>query len=57
MRAKLNAEALEFFRKQGVKGGTIGGKVAAKNMTKAERIQRAKKASAARWAKAKKGGK
>jgi hypothetical protein len=33
--------------------GKIGGKTAAKNMSKAERAERARNASAARWKKAK----
>ena len=48
--SKLNAEALEFFRKEGAKGG----KARAKKLTKEERIAGAKKAIAARWAKQKK---
>ncbi len=48
---KLPPEVLEFFRKQGAKGGKIGGKIGGKRaletMTPAERIARAKKASAA----------
>jgi hypothetical protein len=48
---KLPPEVLEFFRKQGAKGGKIGGKIGGKRsletMTQAERTARAKKASAA----------
>ena len=40
-------EMIEWFREQGRAGGKIGGKIAAKKMTKAQRIARAKKASAA----------
>jgi hypothetical protein len=40
-----------------VKAGAEGGKIAAQRMTKAERIERARKAGLARQAKAKKGGK
>ena len=40
-------EVREFLAKIGKKGGLIGGKVAAKNMTKAQRSARAKKAAAA----------
>jgi hypothetical protein len=40
-------EMKEFFREAGRRGGKIGGKIAAKKMTKAQRIARAKKASAA----------
>ena len=48
---KLPPEILEYFRKQGAKGGKIGGRIGGKRsletMTPAERIARAKKASAA----------
>jgi hypothetical protein len=37
---------LEFFRKQGAKGGKIGGKRSLETMTPAERTARAKKAAA-----------
>jgi hypothetical protein len=47
MPKKLPSDVLEYFRKQGAKGGKIGGKVAAASMTKAERTARAKKAAAA----------
>ena len=46
---KLPPEVLEFFRKQGAKGGKLGGseggKKAAAGMTPEERSARAKKAS------------
>jgi hypothetical protein len=52
---KLPADVLEWFRKQGAKGGAIGGskggKTAASIMTSRQRIARAKKAVAAREAK------
>ena len=52
---KLPAEVLEWFRKQGAKGGAVGGskggKAAASNMTKKQRVARAKHAVAAREAK------
>jgi hypothetical protein len=52
---KLPPEILEYFRKQGAKGGKIGGKRSLETMTPAERTARAKKASnaaaAARMAK------
>jgi hypothetical protein len=55
MRKKIPADVLEWFRKQGAKGGAIGGskggKMAAANMTPEQRIARAKKAVAAREAK------
>jgi hypothetical protein len=48
---KLPPEVLEYFRKQGAKGGRIGGKIGGKRsletMTPEERSARAKKASAA----------
>jgi uncharacterized protein YdaU (DUF1376 family) len=47
MTSKLPPDVLEFFRKQGAKGGRIGGKRALETMTPAERSARAKKASIA----------
>jgi hypothetical protein len=44
---RISADALEFFRKQGAKGGKIGGKRSLETMTPEERVARAKKASAA----------
>ena len=44
---KLPAEILEYFRKQGARGGKIGGKRSLETMTPEERAARAKKASAA----------
>jgi hypothetical protein len=41
----LSDEALEFFRKQGAKGGKKGGKRALETMTAEERSARATKAS------------
>jgi hypothetical protein len=41
------AELMEFLKESGRKGGKIGGKIAAGNMTKAQRITRAKKAAVA----------
>jgi len=50
-RHRLPPEVREFFRKQGARGGRIGGSLGGKktaaSMTPAERIARAKKASAA----------
>jgi hypothetical protein len=40
-------EMMEFFKESGRRGGLIGGKIAAKQMTKAQRVERARKASAA----------
>ena len=54
-RRKIPADVLEWFRKQGAKGGAIGGskggKTAAGNLTPEQRIARAKKAVTAREAK------
>jgi hypothetical protein len=47
MAKRLPADVLEFFRKQGSKGGKIGGKRSLETMTPAERSARASKASAA----------
>jgi hypothetical protein len=51
MAKKLPPEVLEFFRKQGAKGGKIGGKRSLETMTPKERSERARKAVAAREAK------
>jgi len=40
-------ELMEFLKESGRQGGKIGGKIAAGNMTPAQRIARAKKAAAA----------
>ncbi len=45
MAKRLPLEVLEFFRKQGAKGGKIGGKRSLETMTPEERAGRAKKAS------------
>jgi len=42
---KLPPQVLEFFRKQGAKGGKIGGKRSLDTMTPEQRSARAKKAS------------
>jgi hypothetical protein len=47
MAKRLPPDVLEFFRKQGAKGGKIGGKRSLDTMTPEERTARAKKASAA----------
>lgn len=56
MAKKLPAEVLQFFRKQGARGGRIGGKRSLETMTPEQRTARARKASkaaaAARKAKA-----
>ena len=43
---KLPKDVLDFFRKEGSRGGKIGGKKAAESMTPAQRTARAKKAAA-----------
>ena len=45
MAKRLPPEVLEFFRKQGAKGGKIGGKRSLDTMTPEDRTARAKKAS------------
>ena len=58
MAKRLPADVLAYFRKEGAKGGKIGGKMSLVTMTVAQRKARAKKAgeagAAARKAKAKK---
>lgn len=53
----LPADVLAYFRQQGARGGRIGGRKAADNMTAAKRSERARKgglaAAASRRAKAK----
>jgi len=51
--SKLPDEWLEYFRKEGKKGGDLGGKARAKKLTPARRKEIARKAAAARWAKKK----
>jgi hypothetical protein len=46
MAKKLPPDILEYFARQGAKGGKIGGKRAAAAMTPEERTARAKKAAA-----------
>jgi hypothetical protein len=48
MAKKLPPEVLEFFRKQGAKGGKIGGKRSLETMTPTQRSERARRAVAAR---------
>jgi hypothetical protein len=50
---KLPPEVLEFFRKQGAKGGKIGGKRSLETMTPEQRSERSRKAVAVREAKRK----
>jgi hypothetical protein len=47
MAKRLPEDVLDYFRKQGARGGKIGGKIAAANATPAERRARATKASRA----------
>lgn len=47
---RLPPEVLEYFKKQGAKGGKIGGAVRRDNMTPEERSASARKAVMARWA-------
>jgi uncharacterized protein YdaU (DUF1376 family) len=46
VRPKLPPAVLDFFKKQGAKGGRIGGKRSLETMTPEERTARAKKAAA-----------
>jgi hypothetical protein len=48
---KLPPEVLEYFKKQGSKGGKLGGSKAWENLTPEQRSARAKHAVAAREAK------
>ena len=48
---KLPPEVLDYFRKQGAKGGKIGGKIRAKKLSAAQRKEIAQKAAAKRWGK------
>lgn len=50
-REQLPPDVLEFFKKQGAKGGKLGGSKAWEGLTPEERSARAKKAVAAREAK------
>ena len=47
MAKRFPADVMEFFRKQGAKGGKIGGKRSLETMTSAQRSARAMKASKA----------
>jgi hypothetical protein len=44
---KLPPDVLAYFKEQGAKGGRIGGRRALETMTPAQRVARARKASAA----------
>lgn len=52
-RKKLPPEVLEYFRKQGAKGGKLGGAIRAERMSAEQRSESARKAVLARWEKAK----
>ena len=52
--AKLSKAALEFFRKEGAKGGKVGGAARMKKLSAAERSELARAAAKARWGAAKK---
>jgi len=51
--AQIPKEALEYFRKQGAKGGKKSAAARMEQLTPEKRSAIAKKAAAARWAKAK----
>ena len=51
--AKLPKEALEYFRRQGKRGGKLSGAARMEKLTPEQRTAVAKKAAAARWAKQK----
>jgi hypothetical protein len=53
MAKRLPPDVLQFFKKQGAKGGKIGGKRSLETMTPEQRSERARKAVAAREAKRK----
>jgi hypothetical protein len=57
MARKLPPAVLDYFREQGAKGGRIGGRRSLETMTPAQRVARAKKASAAAAAKRKRSAK
>jgi hypothetical protein len=50
----MTKQLRKFYQQIGREGGLIGGRRTALNMTPEERVARAKKAVAARWAKARK---
>jgi hypothetical protein len=49
MKRKLPPEVLEYFKKQGAKGGKIGGKRRLDTIPPEKRSEIARKAAAARW--------
>jgi hypothetical protein len=54
MKKKLPAAVLEYFRKEGAKGGKIGGKARMDALTAEQRKDLAKAGAAARWGKKRK---
>ena len=52
---KMPDSVKEYFIKMGRKGGKVGGKIRAENMTPEQRSESARKAVQARWAKKKHG--
>ena len=48
---RLPADVRDFFVKEGMKGGRLGGKARAAKLTAEERSESARKAVKARWAK------
>jgi len=49
VKRKLSAEALAFFKKEGAKGGKIGGKKRLTTITPERRSEIARDAATARW--------
>jgi hypothetical protein len=49
MADELNSEAMEYFRKQGRRGGKLGAKARMEKLTAAERSDIARKAGKNRW--------
>jgi len=49
VKGKLPPEVLEFFRKQGARGGKIGGKRRLVTLTPQRRSEIARRAAVARW--------
>jgi hypothetical protein len=53
MKKKLPADIAEFFRREGAKGGKVGGKSRMASLTPEQRKELAQKGAAARWTKKK----
>ena len=51
--ARIPKETLDYFRRQGAKGGKLSGEARMKKLTPEQRSEIAKKAAAARWGKMK----